>query len=175
MIDGNGKPRFKIQGRYTDVVEAVDLQTKETWEVFKAPTMPPKSNLMFNFNSYALQLNCLSKKLKGILPPTDSRLREDVRQWELADSRLATSEKSRLEVNQRNRRRQLKKLLADKVKDWSDDQTFYEPKFFRKVYDDRTKQYQYLPRGDLYWQMRDNQNWEGIPSIFENDCPPFWK
>lgn len=77
--------------------------------------------MMFNFNSYALQLNYLSDKLKAILPPTDSRLREDVRQWEMGDSRLATSEKSRLEINQRNRRQQLKKMLGDKIMDWSDD------------------------------------------------------
>lgn len=41
IFDKSGKPRYKLQGRYTDTIEAVDLLTNETWEVFKAPTMPP--------------------------------------------------------------------------------------------------------------------------------------
>ena len=62
-------------------------------------------------NSFALQLNLLPDKLKGKLPPTDSRLRGDIRAWENGDEGLASKEKERLEKIQRSRRQELKKLL----------------------------------------------------------------
>jgi len=41
----------------------------------------------------------LSPELKAKLPPTDSRLREDVRAWEHADLEASMAEKYRLEQN----------------------------------------------------------------------------
>ena len=44
-------------------------------------------------------MNLLSDKLKAKLPPTDSRLRPDVRYWESADLENSSFEKARLETN----------------------------------------------------------------------------
>ena len=62
-------------------------------------------------NYWSLQLNLLSDELKNKLPPTDSRLRPDVRFWEHADLENSSIEKERLENNQRLRRKKLKVIL----------------------------------------------------------------
>ena len=56
---------------------------------------------MYNMNYWSLQLNVISYELKSKIPPTDSRLRPDVRYWENGDLENAQREKDRLEQNQR--------------------------------------------------------------------------
>ena len=97
----------------------------------------------------------LSDQLKQKLPPTDSRLRADIRAWESCDLQLASKEKDRLERNQRERRKQLKDILP-KGTDWNNEHTFYEPKFFKKVPLEGKLKYEYEPKEGLYWQMREN-------------------
>jgi len=48
---------------------------------------------------YALQLGAISETLKNKLPPTDSRLRPDLRAWEEAKMELADKECARLQNN----------------------------------------------------------------------------
>lgn len=48
-------------------------------------------------NLISLQINKISDTLKQKLPPTDSRLRPDIRALENAQVELASSEKARLE------------------------------------------------------------------------------
>ncbi len=62
-------------------------------------------------NYYSLQLNLLSEELQKKLPPTDSRFRPDMRQWENGNLEGATSEKVRMEINQRKRRQKTKELI----------------------------------------------------------------
>ena len=100
--------------------------------MFEAPDYPQNKNLMYNMNYFTLQLNLLSDGLRAKLPPTDSRLRGDVRAWENCDLATATREKDRLERNQRERRKQMKAQLP-KGTDFNMEHTFYKPKFFDKV------------------------------------------
>ena len=88
-------------------------------------------------NYWSLQLNFLSDELKNKLPPTDSRLRPDVRFWEHADLENSSIEKERLENNQRLRRKKLKVILEEMNEnngkiDMMDEESFYNPKFFDK-------------------------------------------
>ena len=88
-------------------------------------------------NLFSLQLNYLPEQLRSKLPPTDSRLRGDLRAWDQANLNLATSEKNRLEDNQRKRRNQIKKKFSadpQTPKEWNvaDERTFYEPRYFEK-------------------------------------------
>jgi Oxysterol-binding protein len=64
---------------------------------------------MYNFSSFALQLNYLPDSLRERLPPTDSRLRPDQRALEDGDTDVAIKEKHRLEESQRDRKKQLDK------------------------------------------------------------------
>jgi len=58
-------------------------------------------------NYFTLQLNLISDKLRKKLPPTDSRLRPDVRYLEAGESDQASKEMIRLEENQKLRAKQL--------------------------------------------------------------------
>jgi len=80
-------------------MKATDLESGESFDLFQAPEMPDDASKMHNMNYFSLQLNLLSDKLKAKLPPTDSRLREDVRAWEHADFEASQAEKTRLENN----------------------------------------------------------------------------
>ena len=166
-IDGviknsDGKPVFRIFGKFTDKIEAQNLETKEKWIVFTAPEYPENSEMMYNMNYWSLQLNLLSDELKKKLPPTDSRLRPDVRYWEHADLDNASKEKDRLENNQRQRRKKLQKILeqqnGEKV-DMMQESSFYNPKFFDKEVienNKKEKSYFYKPKADnYYWKLRE--------------------
>jgi hypothetical protein len=122
-------------------------------------------------NLFGLQMNNLSENLAKKIPPTDSRLRPDVQQWEHANLELASKEKSRLETNQRKRRNQFKEENKSSV-DIKDERTYYNPKYFIKTQEEG--KYFYRPNGDKYWEEREKGEWKNAPRIFEDDCEPFY-
>jgi len=95
--DQNGDDRFKIYGNYTQELFVVDLKNGAEKSFFKAPERPANYQKMFGMNFYSLQLNVLNDKLKQKLPPTDSRFRQDMRQWDEGNLEGATQEKAKLE------------------------------------------------------------------------------
>ena len=132
-------------------------------------------------NIYAFQVNNLSDELRKKLPPTDSRLRPDIRFWEHADLEKTSSEKSRLETNQRKRRQILKdRFKKEKAQgvDIKDERTFYQPAYFKKEIvenkESGKKEYIFSPNGNKYWEERDKGTWDKSPNIFEDDCKPFY-
>ncbi|XP_029356904.1 oxysterol-binding protein-related protein 1 isoform X2 [Echeneis naucrates] len=66
---------------------------------------PANSAQMYNFTSFAMQLNELHKEMEGVIPQTDCRLRPDIRAMENGDIDLASEEKKRLEEKQRAARK----------------------------------------------------------------------
>lgn len=64
---------------------------------------PADSAQMYNFTSFAMTLNEMEPET--LLPPTDCRLRPDIRAMENGDMELSNSEKERLEEKQRASRR----------------------------------------------------------------------
>lgn len=86
---------------------------------------------IYGMNHIALQLNNISEELRSKLPPTDSRLRPDMRAWESCNHDLAQSEKDRIESNQDKRNEaavsNLLKSSLNKDFDPKDQRTFYSP------------------------------------------------
>ncbi|XP_050951052.1 oxysterol-binding protein-related protein 1 isoform X1 [Labeo rohita] len=66
---------------------------------------PVNSTQMYNFTTFAMQLNELDKEIESVIPKTDSRLRPDIRAMENGDIDLASEEKKRLEEKQRAARK----------------------------------------------------------------------
>ena len=97
--DASGEVKILLKGQYTGKIIATDLQTQESWTLFEAPSdiFPENYKKQYCMNNFALQLNLLPEKLMKKLPPTDSRLRPDIRAWENGEADLATKEKERLE------------------------------------------------------------------------------
>ena len=87
-----GIPKYKFEGKYTGILVGTDLETNESFELTRAPVFPEppqKPERTYGFNLYAFQMNYLPPKMKEMLPPSDSRLRPDIRAWEEADMEKA--------------------------------------------------------------------------------------
>ena len=72
---------MKVFGKWTDSISCVRMQngkaTGEEKVVWRAAPDLPKSNQMYMFTEYALQLNIMTDGLKQVIPHTDSRHRTD--------------------------------------------------------------------------------------------------
>jgi len=143
------------------------------FEVPKLPTPIIDKKKIYGMNAIALQLNHLSSQLLLKLPPTDSRLRPDMQYWEKQEGDLASKEKERLEENQRQRRKEIKKIFQNnKSVDLSDERTYHNPLWFTKTKTQDEKGntlYNYFPNGK-YWEQREFGEWKDSAKIFENDC-----
>ncbi|XP_078384426.1 oxysterol-binding protein-related protein 1-like [Oculina patagonica] len=126
---------------------SVDTSTPKTLWSFQE--RPANSKQMYNFTTYAMQLNELHEDQKSKLPPTDSRLRPDCRALENGDLDTATREKFRLEEKQRAARRE-----RQKNERWI-------PRWFKEDINPYTGQMDWLFTG-TYW----NRDWKSCPDIF---------
>ncbi|XP_053383205.1 oxysterol-binding protein-related protein 1-like isoform X3 [Mercenaria mercenaria] len=86
-----------------------NLNIPDQVTLWRATPRPEKSEKYFSFTAYAIALNELKDYMLDKLPPTDSRLRPDVRILEEGNIDLAGEEKNRLEEKQRAARRERKK------------------------------------------------------------------
>jgi hypothetical protein len=132
---------------------------------------------MFFFNKFTLQLNYRPESLMSKLPPTDSRLRKDLQQWEKHKLEESTVEKTRMEGNQRERKKQIKQIFQGKKLD--KDEEYYSPQYFKKTTHEVTGEefYQFSDHnkhGSNYWKDREEGTWTHSPKIFEDGCPPFY-
>lgn len=92
--------------------------------------------------------------MKKKLPCTDSRLRPDLRALENQDYELAKSEKLRLEIEQRKRKKEM-----------DENGTQYTPYYFDEVYDDITGELVYTYKRD-YWKDREVGDWKHLKTIY---------
>ncbi|XP_068736521.1 oxysterol-binding protein-related protein 1-like [Montipora capricornis] len=118
-------------------------------DLWRFQERPPHSKQMYNFTTYAMQLNELHEDQKPQLPPTDSRLRPDCRALENGDLDGATREKIRLEEKQR---------AAKKERSKSDR---WIPRWFKEDINPYTGQLDWIFT-NTYW----NRDWKGCPDIF---------
>ena len=86
--------------------------------LWKVNPRPPNSKEMYNFTSFAMQLNEIHEEQAAKLPPTDARLRPDVRALETLDIDYAADEKRRLEEKQRAARKERHKKKGEHVPRW---------------------------------------------------------
>jgi hypothetical protein len=129
---------------------------------------------MYGMSSFSLQLNLITDKLREKLPPTDVRLRQDMRAWESGLQQVASDLKHKLEENQRNRKKILKKELGDVV-NGSKDSEYYTPLYFKQAKHPLNDEpyYEFVEknkRGSNYWQDREKGDWKHLPKIWEDDC-----
>ena len=93
------KEHFKLEGYYLGEIKATDVATNESFTIFKAPEYLNDRFTYFGMSHFALRLNMITDELKKKLPPTDTRLRMDIRNWEEAKVNEANQEQTRLENN----------------------------------------------------------------------------
>ncbi|XP_054723280.1 oxysterol-binding protein-related protein 2-like isoform X1 [Uloborus diversus] len=136
-----------IDGDKTEFRTLADLPSTLLWE---ADPRPDYSSEYYNFTYYAMALNELDEEMKSVLPPTDSRLRPDIRKLEEGDVDGAAFEKNRLEEKQREARKIRKK-----------EKTIFEPVFFSSKPHPYAKEEFWCYKGG-YWE----RNFSDCPDIF---------
>lgn len=90
--DETGVEKYTFNGRYQGKIEATDIETGEVFTVYEVPKFPegPQDiSKIYGMNLIALQNNTISEKLRAKLPPTDTRLRNDIRHWENGEMQKA--------------------------------------------------------------------------------------
>ena len=102
--EGSNK-NWVIHGKWFERMFAYNEETRKELLIWEASKLPPKSEMMYHFTQFGLNLNYLPDDLKPILPRSDSRMRPDQRALENGDLELATLEKQRLEEFQRESRK----------------------------------------------------------------------
>uniref|UniRef100_A0A8C5N739 Oxysterol-binding protein n=1 Tax=Gouania willdenowi TaxID=441366 RepID=A0A8C5N739_GOUWI len=111
---------------------------------------PANSAQMYNFTSFAMQLNELRNDMDGVIPCTDCRLRPDIRAMENGDIDLASEEKKRLEEKQR---------AARKNRSKSDEE--WKTRWFQQGQNPHTSSQDWLFSGG-YWDRAYSQ----LPDIY---------
>ena len=112
--------------------------------------MPDNHKLHYGFNDFAISLNEILPHFESFLPPTDTRLRPDQRNYELGNVDLADLEKARLEELQRERR----KTMDTEESKW-------KPVWFEKAINPYTKEESW-EFNKKYWDCRRSRSFEAI-------------
>ena len=142
--DKHKKTIQTIVGKWTDVLK--DSKTKKTlWEV---SDLLKDSKNKYGFTKFTANLNEITDIERGHLPPTDSRLRPDVKAYE--NGKIDKAEVLKLELEQKQRERRTKG--EDAI-----------PRYFEKVSGGKWK---YKRGPNSYWERRRRQDW--------SDVQPLW-
>ncbi|CEJ86449.1 Putative Oxysterol binding protein [[Torrubiella] hemipterigena] len=184
VMDASGAVRYSIGGRWnsklyvrlTPGYEAqVDAPTggddgvhtgsfsdpNRAYLIWQAHERP--AGIPFNLTPFVLTFNHIDEKLRPWLAPTDSRLRPDQRAMEDGEYDFAATEKTRLEQNQRARRRERENAGEE-----------FRPAWFKKERCEVTGE-EFWKFNGKYWEQRaksgpdgDPKAWAGLEPIFED-------
>lgn len=160
---GSDKPEFRLNGSWLDKLEIDRLDEKGKWVdntlvykqyVVDGPDLDTWDEI-YRMTEMSMAMNAINPDLRKKLPPTDCRLRPDIRLMEEGKGEEATEVKHRLEQEQRDRKKEIG----------------YEPDpfyFYKEFYEDEKYYWKFGgPRN--YWEDRENQDWEHLPHYFDLD------
>ncbi|QLL33374.1 hypothetical protein HG536_0E02850 [Torulaspora globosa] len=140
-VDGAKKT---LHGKWTESI--IDDSTSAV--IWQAGKLVPDSRKKYGFTVFTANLNEITEIERDNLPPTDSRLRPDIKAYEEGNVQKAETLKLKLEQAQRDRRSK-----GSDVK----------PKFFEKSKNDTWK----LIQGpNSYWERRKRRDWSGITALW---------
>lgn len=149
-----------VNGKWT---ESLTLKSNNLEKViWTCGELLPNATKKFGFTKFAGTLNKISEMERGNLPPTDSRLRPDMKVYEQGKIEEAEALKNKLEEDQRHRRREYEHSGKK-----------YEPKFFHHVgsghhadHHPDSGEWVYTTGENSYWNRRKNQNWNDLPQMW---------
>lgn len=156
--DANKRPlAYSVSGKWT---ESLTLKTNTTEKlIWTAGDLLPNSAKKFGLTSFAGSLNKITSVEKGLLAPTDSRLRPDMQVYLEGKLDEAEKLKCQLEEDQRTRRKQLE-----------DAGEVHQPRFFHHVGGEEgvpeSGQWVYTKGPRSYWNRRKNGDWADLPKMW---------
>jgi hypothetical protein len=106
VFSSSGQVKTHIEGKWDEQIAQTLEPSSHLRVLWRMTPYPRLANEYYGFTSFGITLNEITEDLEGKLPPTDSRLRPDVRALEMGDIDEAEAQKERLEEKQRERRRQ---------------------------------------------------------------------
>uniref|UniRef100_A0A131Z0W0 Oxysterol-binding protein n=1 Tax=Rhipicephalus appendiculatus TaxID=34631 RepID=A0A131Z0W0_RHIAP len=132
----------------SDSTYSLDIpNSRLLWRVTPRPEYAAQ---YYNFTLFAMALNEMEEGMEKELPPTDCRLRPDMRRLEAGDLDGAAAEKNRLEEKQREARKHRKKH-----------KDIWEPRWFRHMKGAHSHEDEWL-FNDKYW----DRDFTSSPDIF---------
>lgn len=149
--DGLEKPGYSLNGKWTTSIEMTTPSSNKT--IWETGTLIDGYVKRFGFTEFAATLNEITEVEKGLMAPTDTRLRPDQRMYENGNCDTAEAKKLELEQEQRVRRSELESLGES-----------YKPKFFEL--DDKSNLWKLKKGADNYWERRKRQDWKGVQLLF---------
>ncbi|KAJ3005149.1 hypothetical protein HKX48_000843, partial [Thoreauomyces humboldtii] len=171
-----GQVRWELQGRWDGRVSAVPVSNgtgtgggsssskstlPSTLPLWKRSPLPDNAAQNFSFTRFAMTLNELPTELRSVLPLTDSRLRPDQRAMEVGDWDDANTLKERLELLQRDRRRNLTDVYDRTGRPSGPDprgidvgEKWWVPRWFVREVDPDSGE-EHWRFDDAYWRHRD--------------------
>ena len=142
VFSAEGRTLSHLEGKWDEQMSQ-KLDENHLRVLWRMTPFPRSTSEYYGFTSFGITLNEITPDLEGKLPPTDSRLRPDVRALEEGDIDLAEDEKVRVEELQRERRKRGEER---------------KPRWFKKVGEE------WLYTGG-YWEQR-AQGWKDIESLW---------
>ena len=159
-VTNNGNTVYLLKGNWNSYVNYCDPEGGKVvniWKIIEDKYLEYKEG-EYNIPSYSYNLNYINDEMESVLPPTDSRLRPDIREYEEGDNDLAASIKAKIDKNEKE-----KFLKMDK------ENTLYQPNYFNEVFDQNTGEYVYVYQGG-YWEDREKRNYSHLNAdLFKYD------
>lgn len=121
-FDAQGNHVLDIYGSWMNDMYIKDLRTGKEELVWQEPAMMVNAHLQYFYNNQSIRLNQVTDGMKGIIAPTDSRWRKDVRFWEEGNEEESDRTKIEIEVEQRRKRKVME-----------EEKTVWKPLFFEEV------------------------------------------
>ncbi|KAK7463810.1 Oxysterol-binding protein 3 [Stygiomarasmius scandens] len=144
VYDSAGATISQLEGKWDEQFSQT-VDSSHLVVLWRVNPWPKQTQEYYGFTSFGITLNEMSPDVVNKMPPTDSRLRPDVRALEEGDLDTAESEKSRVEEMQRDRRRKGKES---------------QPRWFKQAGDE------WIYAGG-YWEAR-AKGWKGT------NIEPLW-
>ncbi|CCM02794.1 uncharacterized protein FIBRA_04905 [Fibroporia radiculosa] len=104
ILSSSGNIEADLEGKWDEQM-SLKLDSSHLRVLWRMTPFSKNALDYYGFTSFGITLNEITSDLQSRLPPTDSRLRTDVRALEEGDLDLAEDEKKRIEEMQRDRRR----------------------------------------------------------------------
>lgn len=144
ISDANSRKVSALKGQWTNQI--IDPQTGQV--IWKCGELVQNSEKKFGFTKFTSTLNEITKIEEGMIPPTDSRLRPDLRIYERGGIAEAEKLKLRLEELQRERRN-----VGEDAK----------PQYFKQI---KPLKWVFLDGEDGYWERRRRGDWSNVKPLW---------
>lgn len=95
--DSEGVERYDFEGFWNEYFEMKNWDTGEVTRLWEINPRLEMWDHLYHLSLFGIQLNYLDDHLASLLPPTDSRFRQDQRALENGDLKAAALEKASIE------------------------------------------------------------------------------